>query len=257
VLRYHARTLQLLGVSPGISESAVTELDSVETRIGRRLPASKREWYSLDGACQILREYSNDDRPLQISDLGLPRKDTSGGGPHDLLARNLVVYRYENQAVCVWAVQLDGSDDPPVVVNVDSQFKIWTRCAPTFSGHLHAWMWDYALVLRGDHLIQAQNQPLTTEAIGFLSQHFDVGPETYGWPGDTQYRFFNDDQRILIWAGEDQADWWLSADQEESRLRLVRTVWDCDNVGKSLWSNTGMDDSLLKQARGPRSQGNC
>ncbi len=241
----HARTLKLLNIAPAISDGAVAKLDAVEARIGRKLPASVREWYSLEGAPEILRQYSNDDWPLEVSEFGLPREDTHGGGPHDLLARDLVVFRYENQGVCVWAFGMDGTDDPPVYVDFDSQFKTWTKCAPTFSEHLYAWMWDYAKVLTTDLLVQAQNKPLSETALGILRGNLDSGPETYGWPGHTQYRFSKGDQRLLIWASDDQADWWLTADREESLQVLIETVRHCDQVGQTLWSNSKRAASLL------------
>ena len=245
MLRFHGRTLKLLNIAPPTSRNAVEVLDAVEARIGRKLPASVREWYSLDGACELLRQYSNDDWPLEVREFGLPRTDTHGGGPHDLLERDLVVFRYENQAVCAWAFGLDGTNDPPVYVDVDSQFQKWTKCAPTFSEHLYAWMWDYALVLTKDLLVQAQNRPISDAALDFLKANFAVGPETYGWPGHTQYRYSNADQRILIWASEGQADWWLTADGEESLRRLIETVRHCDQVGQSLWSNSERAEALL------------
>lgn len=137
-MSFHLNTLELLGVAPTISQSAIAELNDAECRIGRKLPASIREWYSLDGACSLLRQFSNEDSPVDVREFGRPRNDTLGGGPHDLLARDLVPFRYENQAVCVWAFVLDGSDDPPVLVDFDTQFKTWTRCAGTFSEHLYA-----------------------------------------------------------------------------------------------------------------------
>jgi hypothetical protein len=244
-MRFHSRTLKLLNVAPVISATAASSLDAVEARIARKLPASVREWYSLEDACKLLRRLSNDDWPLEPGEFGLPRKDTHGGGPHDLLARDLVVFRYENQAVCVWAFGLDGTEDPPVYVDFDSQFKIWTRCTPTFSEHLYAWMWDYALVLTREPLIQAQNRPVTEAALSFLKENLDIGPETYGWPGHTQYRFSKGDQRILIWASEGQADWWLTADREESLVNLIDKVRHCDQVGQSLWSNSERAESIL------------
>jgi len=244
-VNFHVDTLKLLGVAPAISQNAVAELDDVESRIGRKLPASVREWYSFDGACSLLRQYSNDDWPLEVREFGLPRNDTHGGGPHDLLARDLVVFRYENQAVCVWAFGLDGSVDPPVYLDFDTQFKTWTKCASTFSEHLYAWMWDYAMVLTRDPLIQAQNKPLSGAALEFLKANFDVCPETYGWPGRTQHRFSRRDQRILIWASEDQADWWLAADEEESLKNLIASVSHCDDVGRSFWSNSEPGESIL------------
>ena len=86
-MRFHARTLQLLNVTPVVSPRRISDLDAAEARIGLKLPASVREWYSLEVASDLLRRYSNDDPPLEISDFGVPRKDTHGGGPHDLLAR--------------------------------------------------------------------------------------------------------------------------------------------------------------------------
>jgi hypothetical protein len=245
VVRFHARTLKLPNTVPATSDSAVADLDAVEARIGRKLPESVREWYSLNGACALLRQYSNDDPPLEVREFGLPQNDTHGGGPHDLLARGLIAFRYENQGVCVWAFGLDGTDDPPAYVDFDSQFKKWTRCTPTFSEHLYAWMWDWAKVLTKDLLVQAQNEPASATALAFLRDNYDVGPETYGWPGHTQYRFSKNDQRILIWAGDDQADWWMTADREESLRSLIETVRHCDQVGQSLWSNSERAESLL------------
>ena len=245
MIRFHDETLKLLNIAPAVSPNAVSELDAVEARIGRKLPASVREWYSLDGAREILRQYSNNDWPLEIAEFGLVRHDTNGGGPHDLLARDLIVFRYENQAVCVWAFKLDGSDDPPVSVDVDSQFKTWTQCAPTFSEHLYAAIWDHAMVLSGDLLIQAQHRPVSATAISFLKENFDTGPETYGWPGHTQYRFSKADQRLLIWASDDQADWWLSADREKSLKELGNKVRHCDQVGESFWSNSERAKSFI------------
>jgi len=242
---FHVATLKLLGVAPAISQNAVAELYNVERRIGRKLPDSVREWYSLDGACSRLYQYSNQDRPLEVREFGLPQNDTHGRGPHDLLARDLVVFRYENQAVCVWAFGLDGSVDPPVYVDVDTQFKTWTKCAATFSEHLYAGMWDYALALARDPVIQAQNKPLSEAALEFLKGNFDVGPETYGWPGHTQHRFSRRDQSILIRASEDQADWWLAADKEESLKNLIASVSHCDEVGRSFWSNSERGESIL------------
>jgi hypothetical protein len=244
-LRFHSETLKLLGVTPSISRRAVSELDNVETRIGRKLPASVREWYSLEDACDLLERYSNSDLPIQVSEFGVPREDTHGGGPYDLLSRGLVVFRYENQAVCVWAFRIDGSDDPPVEVDYDSQFEVWTQCAPKFSAHIYAWMWDFALVLMRKMLLQAQNFPLSETALGKLREQFDAGPVTHGWPGHTQYRFSEGDKRILIWASEGQADWWLTADSEDSLRDLIDKVWDIDQVGRSLWSHSECGRSLL------------
>lgn len=245
-MHFHARTLRLMNTAPTISPAAVKDLDAAEARIGRKLPESVREWYSLEGACTFLRKYSNDDPPLEVREFGLPLTDTGGEGPHDLLAGGLVVFRYENQGVCVWAFGLDGADDPPVYVDVDTQLETWTKCAPTFSAHLYAWMWDYAKVLTADLLVQAQNRAFSGAALGFLREEFDAGLETYGWPGQTQHRFSKEDQRLLIWASEDQADWWMTADSDRTLIALIEKVRYCDRVGERLWSNSERAESLLR-----------
>jgi hypothetical protein len=255
VLRYHSRTFQLLGIEPRRSSAAVEALAQVETKIGRTLPAPVREWYELENACRLLLECSNDDPPLDITELGEPQHDANGGGPHDLLERNVLLFRWENQGVCAWAIQLDGSDDPPVVVDVDTQFTSWVQCTAAFSRHLYACAWDYSTwikQLRNDNelLIQAQNKPLSQEALSFLTEHFEAELVTHGWPGDTQYRFVKGDQRILIWASRNQADWHLTAETESSLEGLVNSVFPLDGVVSALWSHTEKGESLLKRIQG-------
>jgi hypothetical protein len=221
--------------------------------MGRILPASVREWYELENARRLLLEHSNHDPPVDLSEFGKPQRDTRSGASHDLLAEDLLVFRRENQGVCTWAIRLDGSDDPPVVVDVDTQFTSWIESAPSFSEHLYAWMWDYSVGLAklrsDDLLIQAQNRSLSKDALAFLTNQFRAELVTHGWPGHTQYRFFNADQRILIWADPDQADWFLTADNEESLAKLVTSVSPVDALGEALWSHTAQGEALLTKIR--------
>jgi hypothetical protein len=250
-LLYHVKTIQLLGLQNKISASALNALNNIERRIKRTLPASVREWYELENAVQLLFQYSNADPPLDIEKLGESVRDTLGGGPYDLVAQNFLVIRHENQCVCVWAVMLDGSDDPAVVLDLDTQFKTWTKCASSFSEHIYAWIWDYSQVLSKDRfLIQAQNSPLSEIALSFLHERFEKECVTYGWPGRTQHRFYRGDQRILIWADDKQADWWLNAQTKGSLEALVNIVAPLDLVGKAFWSNDAEGQVVLESVRG-------
>jgi hypothetical protein len=154
-------------------------------------------------ACRLLLQYSNGDPPVDVSHLGEPARDSRDGGPHDLIARDLLLFRWENQGVCAWAVYLDGSDDPPVIVDVDTQFRTWPRCVDSFSQHVYSWVWDYALVMgkpqSNEFFLETDQQRFTEDILSFLRDHFQAELVTYGWPGETQYRFSADDQRILIW----------------------------------------------------------
>ncbi len=238
VPRYHRKSLELIGVTPHVSPGAIEELAEVERRIGRPLPASVREWYSLADACELLEEYSNADPPV-------PR-DKLGSGERS----KFLVFRRENQGVCRWAIRLNSSDDPPVLVDYDYAEDTWIRCTDRFSDYVYCCMWDFARVLKGVPVIQAQHSAISTAAMEFLSREFKRVLDSQGWPADRQYRFQRLDQRILIWSGERQADWWLKTDSPESLASLARTVWECDGVGRSFWSNDDEGTLILRSIDG-------
>jgi hypothetical protein len=120
---------------------------------------------------------------------------------------------------------------------------------------VHSCVWDYTFVLNRDHVVQAQNDPLSDEALAFLRGRFATGPRTHGWPGHDQYRFVGADQWILIWADDGQADWWLAAEDADSLICLIDDVWDADRVGQSLWSHTSAGEAILRQVRVTRQRG--
>jgi hypothetical protein len=249
MLKYHTKSLTLLGITPKVSQASVRILDQIEKHIGFKLPLSVREWYSLEAACDILLKYSNADPPIPIEKLGEPCHDTHGGGPHDLLSQGLLPIRYENQGVCVWAIKLDGSDDPPVVVDFDTQFKTWLHYADNFSTHIYCWLLDYAVVFNKDFTVMANIEPLQEQALAFLQREFEEGPRTFGWPGDVQYRFFRKDQSILLWASKQQCDWFITAATLDSLMELVHSIWQCSTLADNLYSNHTECEKMLSQFR--------
>src|SRR5262249_36036241 len=139
----------------------------------------------------------------------------------------------------------------PVVVDLDTQFKTWTKCACSFSQHVYAWIWDHSQLLTNNPrlLVQAQSSPLSQMARSFLSDAFESECVTYGWPGHTQRRFYRGDQRILIWDDGDRADWWLSAKTKESLESLVKVLTAFDSLGQAFWSNDAEGQAVLKRVR--------
>ncbi|MCB9851771.1 MAG: SMI1/KNR4 family protein [Phycisphaerales bacterium] len=238
MLRFHEKTFRLIGTNPNIDPSSLDALAAVEQRIGLALPASLREWYSLEDACDRLYRYSNTDPSVSLSNM---RDDGLIGGRY-------LKFRYESQGMCFWAVDLDGTDDPPVVIADDETFQPNRRCNTTFSEFVNACVWDWGLVLN-NCMIQAQNAPLSEEAIAVLHNEFKAELQTNGWPGHTQYRFYSADQRILIWASEDQADWCLAGDSEDAVSRLAQKLWHVDNLGRSFWSHNSIGESMLQTLR--------
>ena len=247
--QYHQRSFDLLALTPGVAPDAVTALDNLERQHGIDIPASAREWFSQTDAITLLERHSSPDPVIPIAEWPVERNDTHGGGPHNLLANGLLPYRYENQAVCVWAIQLDGSDDPPVLVDVDSQFKNWRVACKTFSTHIYCWLWDYAIAMGRDLLVMANIEPASRATLEALAASFDQQPQTNSWPGDVQHHFFRDDATILIWASEDQADWFLSADTEESLQRLLRDCWEIQMFVDDAYSNSDAGEAILKRLR--------
>lgn len=146
---FHSPTFELLGTRPRISAAAVGELEKTERRLKMRLPASVREWYSYEDALSILASHSNADPPIPVAEFA---------GVESPVGR-LIPIRWENQGVCTWAILLDGSDDPPVWVDVDSEGNVWQRLAQNFSTYVHTCVWDYQVVLRRPALVQAAERP--------------------------------------------------------------------------------------------------
>ncbi len=154
----------------------------------------------------------------------------------------------ENQGVCNWAVRLEGSDDPPVVVEVDSPRRDqWQPYAPRFSTYTYTQVWDHMC----NWNLAAQERALAQTDLAHLRTLFVEGPRTTGWPPGRQYRFAHGDQRMLIWDDKDaQADWWLWAPDEAALLALARQIWHCGNLATGLYSLDEPGQAVLRRLRG-------
>jgi hypothetical protein len=216
------------------------ELAEAERRLGVQLPGAVREWYSYENGVAILAEHSNGDPPLQVRDFILL----------EWKSRRLLPIRNENQGVCVWAVELDGSDDPGVWIDVGADGTHWSRLASSFSVYVFTCIWDYRRVLQREPLVQAQNGPLSGAALEILRRRFREEPQTRGWPGSVQYRFEDGSGAILIWASEDRADWFIGAETGASLERAISAVWPLDGVGPELHGCSTQGKNVLAALRG-------
>jgi hypothetical protein len=236
---FHSATFRLLKVAPHDSPATRAELEDVERRLGFRLPASVREWYCYEEAIDILAKHSNQDPPIPLREFAVKEYNT----------QRLLPFKDENQGVCVWAIALNGSDDPPVFVDVDSNGEQWNMQAPTFSAYVFSCVWDYAFVLDQPAVVQSQNQPLSRESLEQLRSLYTEQLPTFGWPGSTQYRFVGKDHAILIWTADDQADWFVGSREAKSLESALRGVWDLDNVGQSLYDCDEIGKAVLDSIR--------
>ncbi len=232
---FHIDTFRLLRTDPQASQTAIQQLLTAEQRLGTQLPPAVREWYSIRDAEQILESHSNNDPPIPIDEFELERSDLG----------DIIPFRHENQGVALWSILLDGSDDPPVYVNVDDNG--WNILAKTFSGYIYSCVWDYAVVLDKPAFVQAQNDPLSDGALNSLTREFEEHIRTYGWPGSTQFRFSRDRQAILIWSAENQADWFVAADDADALRSALQTVWQFDAVGQSFYDCSEIGKTVLQE----------
>jgi hypothetical protein len=237
---FHRATFELLGTQPRTSTAALGELERTEQRLGMRLPRSVSEWYSYDGALPTLAAHSNDDPPIPVQQFFIT-ESTAG---------RLIPIRWENQGVCTWAILLDGSDDPPVLVDVDSNGTVWQPLADQFSTYIYTCVWDYHVVLRQPALVQAQNGPLSPQALQACQRLFNERPRTVGWPGSAQYRFDGGQHGILIWTTEaQQADWFVGAADANSLESALRLVWHLDGVGESFYDCSKIAKVILARLK--------
>lgn len=239
-MSYHIASMRLLDRQLPVSVAAQKEVAEAGRRLGVHLPRSVREWYSYEDSVAILAEHGNEDPPIEVRDFRLV----------EWKARRLLPIRNENQGVCVWAVEVDGSDDPGVWVTDGSHHEQRYRLATRFSTYVFTCIWDYRRVLKREAIVQAGNRPLSGAALEFLARRFHEAPRTHGWPGTVQHRFGDESAGILIWASESRADWFIGAESESSLRQVVSTVWPLDEVGRELYGCSLPGKRVLEEIHG-------
>jgi len=245
-LRYHQKTFELLNQEARFSQEFHAKIESIKREKGIAIPSSVVEWYSLENATEILRQNSNDDHFLEVEDFGKPSYKNE-----DLLAERLLLFMIENQGVCEWAIKLDNSDDPPVFAkDVDS--KIWEFCAEKFSTFIWTLVFDWGRIRQNDsYFLCAQAEPITQNDLSELQRNFQEEPRTHCFPGKINYRFSQQDKRILIWSNSDQADWNISTNSPQALYELAQGIWHLSNLKISLYDidENGIGKSILNELR--------
>jgi len=251
--RFHREALRRLGVEPVLDPSAVRALDGRASALGVRLPRSFVTWYGLRDGVSLLGRLSNCDVPIEIEQLGAPLR-WRWTEAVDWVRRGLLPFLIECQAVCLWALRLEAGDDPPVVVARDPDLA-WRPCAETFSAFIECQAWDLSEIGSGTEpggprlLLQAQDRPLQVDDLRLLRRDFEERPTTQGWPGASQHRFQRGEARVLLWNGEDQADWFISAASEAGLAEVAGGLWACGDLRGTLWSHDERCARVLETLR--------
>jgi hypothetical protein len=233
---YHQAALHLLDEKPVTLLEASAILQRLEHKRGIVLPVSVKEWYSLEHAEDILSRYPPAGTVRSVEQLGDPERYWSNGAFHefDLLQHGLLLLMAEIQDTWFWAIQLNAEDDPPVVVSEELKpSATWYPYAETFSVFVYTCVWDSLVINPEDQMLGCKEFLLPTE-LDFLHERFQEGPRTYTFPGAVNYRFFSDNQRILVQESERQASWYFAAESDEALKQLVEQVLQCETLKRDL-----------------------
>jgi len=211
-------------------DTAEAELVAVERRIGRTLPTSFREFYSLENGPSLLDHYSNSDRPMRLAALAEPLRRWQD---YDPLSENILPFMIENQGVGAWGVRLDDGDDPQVVVEMDCAVPpVWQKCADRFTDWLESQVENFRLF--DSCWFSADGPELTDETLSLLRQNFEEGIRTYAWPGKTNYRFFNDRSSVLLWNLDGMCSWWIAPKSAEHVVAALDEIAEIAGIEKDL-----------------------
>ncbi|HKD75258.1 MAG TPA: hypothetical protein VKB76_07170 [Ktedonobacterales bacterium] len=154
---------------------------------------------------------------------------------HPLAQKEVFPILIENQSVWVWAIHLDGAEDPAVVISQIQPMSepCWEPYAGTFSTFIYTRVWDYQGLFSG-HALWGDTC-CSSDGLQFLRNHFTEDPYTTTYPTPITYRFSQGTQRVLLWddpAGGTQ--WALSAASEDGLQQLLQTIETCPTFAESV-----------------------
>lgn len=206
--------------------------------------------FTADVAEELAATY--DDQVVYPHRIGVERPGLADGNFPGWLTPVLVI-AVENQGVCAWGVPLDGDDDPPVLVGGElGDGTVRTvRYAAHVEAYINARRWDGAC-LASSLLLQAQAEVLDDKSLAYLRACYEELPSTSGWPGEVTYRFHAGGVRIMLWAGSDQCDWFVSGPDADRLSEATTALLSYSDLRSSLWSNDIAGQTLLDQIRRTR-----
>lgn len=232
-LKYHQKTLNLLNKTHEYFTLAPIWLNNLETELGCKLPASFREWYSIENVHEILHKHSNQDHPISLKDLGRKYKFLEPIKANELDSHPLLMFMWENQGVCQWGIHLNDDDDPPVYVRWNATTANWQKACDHFSDFIYSWIWDWS---KTEYSLNALCHPLKQADLDYLAAHFQPQNTTQYWPDPNciQHRFYKNDQKILVWNCDNLSDWYIWADNANSLLELTCVICAQVNISEAL-----------------------
>jgi hypothetical protein len=248
-LSYHRATFELLEREPLLSDGDQQILAEWERTHPYRLPLAVREWFTLQDAVALLG--------------GAPTGSEWAAGLGDVLRgfealrssppteRKLLCFVVICQGVTLYDLELDGSEDPYVVV-VDCGQELTEPPRERFSTFLFSQFWPGLPGFR--YTLRANDRAFGPMELDYLIENFTEGPRSSCREGETWYRFFNAVGRISVTkpgeaTSEGRARWDIMANSEESLYAVAKQVWGCGTVSRSLRGTTKVEKAVLQRLR--------
>jgi hypothetical protein len=232
-----------------------------------------RQWYLTEGAVALWHDYSNTDRPEEL-EVVLRQFAREYEGEAPWWADDQLWVLCENQGCCIWFIQLDDSDDPPVFQDPyydqreeDAEIPPPEKVADRFSVFLFDWFAQFYRhkwtplserssyphlrkrsprakpYLDGLWLYAPDAEPLAPPYLDYLIDHFAEDSRQEIAAGVTQHHFHDDHIGLRVTTDHCRekggaSAWWLHADSDESLFQLARKVWWCCDLPEKLrgWS---------------------
>jgi hypothetical protein len=272
-LSYHQNTFDLLNRRLAVSPKLLRQIERREQKAGQGLPTSLRQWYSLTEAIPVLLQYSNQDRPVGLGEVltGFFRA-ARAQTPE---SQRYVLVMNENQGCCCWFVQVNGADDPPVVMG-DYREKNGepTRdvegnpCAATFSEFVFQWVWQFfentwldpvwghswPNYVNGLWLRSPREDVLSDPFSDFLYENLTGRDPDRDENGLLTFHFYSPTQRLRVTTDRPdvvggKSAWWLHADTEEALVELASLVVPWLHLRQTLSSETPAGKKVLERLR--------
>ena len=270
VLRYsyHRETIAHMGLdATGPAEAALTLLDERERACGVPFPAAVREWYALEAGLSERGLYFGG-ALLPLERLGDPYPSWSPDGEDqklDLVSEGRLPVMVGDYGDCLWAVDLDGSEDPPVSVT-DEYVEVsvpeipWSPHAGSFSAFILGMCWINAWIHRsgfhGLFLYQLLGvQPLSTADLSPLRARFAEGPRTMNSPhGFMTTRFTG--RGVAFGVDDLPEDCAADGDESHRACDLGAFAWAGGTIRSRRWCiKAESDEALLRLASDLRAWG--
>ncbi len=219
-IHYHQRTFALLEVKPVIDDHLLDLLQYYEKHYNISLPLAVREWYSIDGSVQILNRYSNGDVALDLEEIGHSMENRSGYRYWDFQNQDMIPIMIENQASFLWAIHLNGSDDPPV--GYWDEDDNWSLCSSTFSSFIEERIWEH-LYWGEDCVILSESGDIDRKQLSDISSNM-IG-DAYEITLDSVFHIHSGKKHIIIFKNDNKrCRWTIRATSAEDLFISIESI---------------------------------